>query len=154
MRTMTQQKQLKDLNLLDRFLFASVMEDEEALKLAVSIIMGGEVNFLQKNQVEKEIRTQPWLRSIRLDVFNVDDSGRLYDAEVQEKNTGNLAKRSRFYQSLIDSSLLLPGRDVSFNDMPDVCLIMITPFDLFGYGRYQYTFRMQCEEEKTLCLNQ
>ena len=153
MRTMTQQKQLKDLNLLDRFLFASVMEDEEALKLAVSIIMGGEVNFLQKNQVEKEIRTQPWLRSIRLDVFNVDDSGRLYDAEVQEKNTGNLAKRSRFYQSLIDSSLLLPGRDVSFNDMPDVCLIMITPFDLFGYGRYQYTFRMQCEEEKTLCLN-
>ena len=91
LRTMTQQKQLKDLNLLDRFLFASVMEDEEALKLAVSIIMGGEVNFLQKNQVEKEIRTQPWLRSIRLDVFNVDDSGRLYDAEVQEKNTGNLA---------------------------------------------------------------
>ena len=84
LRTMTQQKQLKDLNLLDRFLFASVMEDEEALKLAVSIIMGGEVNFLQKNQVEKEIRTQPWLRSIRLDVFNVDDSGRLYDAEVQE----------------------------------------------------------------------
>ena len=152
LRTMTQQKQLKDLNLLDRFLFASVMEDEEALKLAVSIIMGGEVNFLQKNQVEKEIRTQPWLRSIRLDVFNVDDSGRLYDAEVQEKNTGNLAKRSRFYQALIDSTLLAPGRDVSFHHLPESYLIMITPFDLWGYGKYRYTFRMRCEEQPDLYL--
>ena len=29
---------------------------------------------------------------------------------------------------------------------------MITPFDLFGYERYQYTFRVICEEEPDCVL--
>ena len=152
MKPMEKPKQLNDLTLLDRFLFASVMEDEETLELALSIIMGEEVHLRQPNQVEKEFRTMPWLRSIRLDVYNVDDKNRIYDAEVQEKNTGNLAKRSRFYQALIDSTLLAPGRDVSFHHLPESYLIMITPFDLWGYGKYRYTFRMRCEEQPDLYL--
>ena len=138
MKPMTKLKQLNDLTLLDRFLFASVMEDEEMLELALSIIMGEEVHLRQLNQVEKEFRTMPWLRSVRLDVYNVDENDRVYDAEVQERNTGNLAKRSRFYQALIDSTLLPPGRDVGFNQLPESCLIMVTPFDLWGYGKYRY----------------
>ena len=150
MRTPT--KQLNNLTLLDRFLFASVMEDKRSLELALSIIMGEEVHLRQPNQVEKEFRTMPWLRSVRLDVYNVDDKDRLYDAEVQERNTGNLAKRSRFYQALIDSTLLPPGRDVGFNQLPESCLIMVTPFDLWGYGKYRYTFKTQCEEVPGLYL--
>lgn len=146
MKPMEKTKQLNDLTLLDRFLFASVMEDEETLELALSIIMGEEVHLRQPNQVEKEFRTMPWLRSVRLDVYNVDDKDRLYDAEVQERNTGNLAKRSRFYQALIDSTLLPPGRGVSFNQLPASYLIMIMPFDLWGCGKYRYTFKTQCEE--------
>ena len=141
MKPMEKTKQLNDLTLLDRFLFASVMEDEETLELALSIIMGEEVHLRQPNQVEKEFRTMPWLRSVRLDVYNVDDKDRLYDAEVQERNTGNLAKRSRFYQALIDSTLLPPGRGVSFNQLPASYLIMIMPFDLWGCGKYRYTFK-------------
>ena len=96
MKTPVKQKQLNELTLLDRFLFASVMEDDRSLELVLSIIMGEEITLRQPSQVEKEFRTMPWLRSIRLDVYNVDDKNRIYDAEVQEKNTGNLAKRSRF----------------------------------------------------------
>ena len=152
MKPMTKLKQLNDLTLLDRFLFASVMEDEEMLELALSIIMGEEVHLRQLNQVEKEFRTMPWLRSVRLDVYNVDENDRVYDAEVQERNTGNLAKRSRFYQALIDSTLLPPGRDVGFNQLPESCLIMVTPFDLWGHGKYRYTFKTQCEEVPGLYL--
>ncbi len=152
MKPMEKPKQLNDLTLLDRFLFASVMEDEETLELALSIIMGEEVHLRQPNQVEKEFRTMPWLRSVRLDVYNVDDKDRLYDAEVQERNTGNLAKRSRFYQALIDSTLLPPGRGVSFNQLPASYLIMIMPFDLWGCGKYRYTFKTQCEEVPGLYL--
>ena len=94
----------------------------------------------------------PWLRSVRLDVYNVDENDRVYDAEVQERNTGNLAKRSRFYQALIDSTLLPPGRDVGFNQLPESCLIMVTPFDLWGHGKYRYTFKTQCEEVPGLYL--
>ena len=152
MKTPVKQKQLNELTLLDRFLFASVMEDDRSLELLLSIIMGEEITLRQPSQVEKEFRTMPWLRSIRLDVYNVDDKNRIYDAEVQEKNTGNLAKRSRFYQALIDSTLLAPGRDVSFHHLPESYLIMITPFDLWGYGKYRYTFRMRCEEQPDLYL--
>ena len=52
MKPRTKLKQLTDLTLLDRFLFASVMEDEEMLELALSIIMGEEVHLRQLNQVE------------------------------------------------------------------------------------------------------
>ena len=151
MRTPT--KQLNNLTLLDRFLFASVMEDKRSLELALSIIMGEEVSLRQPGEVEKEFRTMPWLRSIRLDVYSADDKNRIYDAEVQKRNTGGLAKRSRFYQALIDSTLLPPGEGMNFHPLPESFLIMITPFDLWGRGRYRYTFKMRCEEEPDLYLN-
>ena len=36
--------------------------------------------------------------------------------------------------------------------MNDTCIIMITPFDLFGEGRYQYTFRSRCDENPALSM--
>mgnify|MGYP005752036069 FL=1 len=47
---------------------------------------------------------------------------------------------------MIDTSLLEPGIP-SYNLLKDSYIIMITPFDLFGYGRYQYTFETGCREE-------
>ena len=47
------------------------------LELALSIIMGEEVHLRQLNQVEKRVRTMPWLRSVRLDVYNVDENDRV-----------------------------------------------------------------------------
>lgn len=63
-----------------------------------------------------------------------------------------MIKRSRYYQSLIDSSLLEPG-SVDFNGLNDTCIIMITPFDLFGAGKYRYTFSSCCVEDKGISLN-
>lgn len=75
-----------------------------------------------------------------------DENDVICDAEPQQKDTRNLPKRSRYYQSLIDSSLLKPGT-VNYNQLNDVYLIMIMSFDLFGKNRYQYTFRMTCQQE-------
>ena len=144
-------KPLAELTLLDRFLFACVMEDRGTMELVLSIILGEEIRLAGQPQAEREMRTVPWLRSIRLDVYSVDEENRVYNAEVQKKNTGNLIKRSRFYQALIDSSLLAPG-EIDFNRMQSSCLITIMPFDLWGYGRYRYTFRMVCQEESGLFL--
>lgn len=101
-------KNLKDLNLLDRFLFAEAMEDSENMRDVLEIILG--------------------------------------------KNTKNLPKRSRFYQSMIDSKLLEPG-EKDFNKMNDVYIILIAPFDLFGEGKYMYTFQMTCQESFSVLLN-
>ena len=82
-------KSLQDLTLLDRFLFAEVMEDAETFENVLSIILGQDISIKGHPQSEHEKRTSPLKR--------------------QKENTKNLPHRSRFYQALIDSKLLDPG---------------------------------------------
>ena len=144
-------KQLKDLNLMDRFLFAEVMEDTGAYQSALEIILDKEIRLKENVQSEKEVRTLPSFRGIRLDVWGEDEEDTVYNSEMQGENTKNLPRRSRFYQSVMDAGLLKPGV-VDFNTLKDVWLITIAPFDLFGEGRYRYTFRMRCDESPELRL--
>lgn len=57
----------------------------------------------------------------------------------------DLAKRSRYYQALMDTNLLEPGIP-NYNRLNDSYIIMITPYDLFGYGKYCYSFETRCIE--------
>lgn len=138
-------KSLQDLTLLDRFLFAEVMEDTKTFENVLSIILGQDISIAGRPQTEHESRTSPLKRQVRLDVWAEDESDAVYNVEAQKENTKNLPHRSRFYQALIDSKLLLPG-EVDFSNMKDCYSIIIAPFDLFGKGLYQYTFQMTCNE--------
>ena len=136
---------LKDLNLTNRFLFDEVMEDRQTHRDVLEIIFQREIPLLEENETEKELRVSPLSRSIRMDVFAMDEEDKVYNTEMQQKKRSDLAKRSRYYQSMIDTSLLEPGIP-SYNLLKDSYIIMIMPFDLFGYGKYQYTFRSVCCE--------
>ncbi len=138
-------KSLQDLTLLDRFLFAEVMEDTKTFENVLSIILGQDISIAGRPQTEHENRTSPLKRQVRLDVWAEDESDAVYNVKAQKENTKNLPHRSRFYQALIDSKLLLPG-EVDFSNMKDCYSIIIAPFDLFGKGLYQYTFQMTCNE--------
>ena len=136
-------KSLQDLTLLDRFLFAEVMEDPKTFENILSIILGEDISIKGRPQSEHENRTSPLKRQVRLDVWAEDETDAVYNIEAQKENTKNLPHRSRFYQALIDSKLLDPG-EVDFSNMKDCYTIIIAPFDLFGRGLYQYTFQMTC----------
>jgi len=138
-------KPLKELNLTDRFLFDEVMEDDETHRDALSIILGREIPPLSQNETEKEKRVSPLARSIRMDVFSIDEDNTIYNTEMQEKWKKDLAKRSRYYQSLIDTGLLEPGI-LDYNTLNDSYIIIIMPFDLFGHKKYCYTFEPRCKE--------
>ena len=138
-------KSLQDLTLLDRFLFAEVMEDPKTFENILSIILGEDISIKGCPQSEHESRTSPLKRQVRLDVWAEDETDAVYNVEAQKENTKNLPHRSRFYQALIDSKLLDPG-EVDFSNMKDCYSIIIAPFDLFGRGLYQYTFQMTCAE--------
>lgn len=138
-------KLLQDLTLLDRFLFAEVMEDPKTFENILSIILGEDISIKGRPQSEHENRTSPLKRQVRLDVWAEDETDAVYNVEAQKENTKNLPHRSRFYQALIDSKLLDPG-EVDFSNMKDSYSIIIAPFDLFGRGLYQYTFQMTCAE--------
>ena len=47
----------------------------------------------------------------------------------------------------------MPPGVVDFNLLNEVLIVLIMPFDLFGYGLYRYTFHMRCEEVPELKLN-
>ena len=140
-----EKKELKDLDLLDRFLFAEAIEDPETMELILEIILGREVILKHLPQAEKEQRSFLWSKQVKLDVWAKDVDDVVYDTEVQKQNTKDLPKRSRLYSSMIDSKLLFPGTS-GYNALNDVYIIMITPFDVFGKGLYRYTFSMKCQE--------
>ena len=47
----------------------------------------------------------------------------------------------------------MPPGVVDFKLLNEVLIVLIMPFDLFGYGLYRYTFHMRCEEVPELKLN-
>lgn len=142
---------LKDLNLTDRFLFDQVMDDPLAHQAALCIIFGKDVPLLTKNDTEKELRVSPHIRAVRMDVYSMDENKAIYNTEMQGAQKTDLMKRSRYYQALIDTGLLEPGIP-NYNLLNESYIIIIMPFDLFGYKKYRYTFRPRCEEVPELIL--
>lgn len=145
METQKGLRELKDLNLLDRFLFAEVIEDKEIMELILEIILEKEVKLKQIPQAEKEQRGFFLSKQAKLDVLSVSEANELYNTEVQKQKTNNLPRRTRFYHSII-TSRLLPSGTVDYNLLNDVYVIMVMPFDLFGEGKYKYSFSMTCRE--------
>lgn len=144
---------LQELTLLDRFLFDEAMEDRETCQAMFEIALESEQEIkLYSSESEKEMRTTPDLRAVRLDVFAQDEEDTIYNAEMQGKNTGNLPRRSRYYQAHLDVTLLELG-ETNFNALNDSFMIMIATFDLFGKGKYKYIFKMCCEEDSSIKLN-
>ena len=142
---------LGELTLMDRFLFDAAMENEEVHRAVLEIILGRDIALLTKNETEKELRTSPLLRSIRMDVFSMDEDRIIYNSEMQKQLKYDLPKRSRYYQSLLDSSLLEPG-SIHFNLLNETYIIVITPYDIFGLGKYKYTFQARCSEDLSCVL--
>jgi len=149
---MVQIKPFEKLTLLDDFLFSVAAEDMEFCRRMLQVILGKKIVSIRRRQTQKEIKTLPELRGIRLDLLIEDDTGAIYNVEVQIRNIGNLPRRSRFYQGLIDIPLLIRGEE-DFNNINDTYLIVISPFDLFGAGKYRYTFKNLCLEDPAIHLD-
>ena len=143
-------KSLQELTLLDRFLFSVVMEDNEILEDVLEIILGYPVPLKDKAQAEKELRRTPLNKSVFFDVYGEDFWDIAYDVEVQKEDTKDLLKRTRYYNGMVDLNMLRPGED--YSKLKEAYIIMIMPFDLFGEGKYKYTFHMTCDEVPGLKL--
>ena len=144
-------KPLSELNLLDDFLFSTAIENEVFCKQLLEIILEKPIRSIRYHAMERSKKNLPSYRSIRLDVYIEDEEGTMYDIEMQVRNLGNLPKRSRFYQSLMDSPLLKSG-ERDFNQLNNSYIIFILPQDIFGKGLYRYTFEHRCLEDPDLPL--
>ena len=142
---------LKELNLVDDFLFDVTTEDLEACKIIIELSLGITIKEIHWKEGQKVLHNLPGKRGIRLDFYVIDSENRLFNVEMQKRNEGNIPKRTRFYQGLVDAPLLKSG-ERSFDNLNPLFIVVICDFDLYGYEKYRYTFSNRCHEIEGLEL--
>lgn len=141
------------INLSDFALFLSVMKVKEAYEDVLSIILDESDLRLKEVKVEQVILNESGKRAIRLDAWAQDVRDRQFDMEMQNDASGDdLRRRSRFYQSMIDTPVLKSGKQTRYKNLPSTVIIFITQDDIFGKDMAMYTFRERCEEIPDLSL--
>ena len=142
---------LQKLNLMDDFLFDAATGDLETCRIIIELSLSIRIRNIAWKEGQKVIRNLPGNRGIRMDFYVEDDRGRVFDVEMQKRNEGNIPKRTRFYQALIDAPMLKSG-ERGFDSLKPAYIVVICGFDLYGYGLYRYTFDNRCKEIPDLVM--
>lgn len=154
-------RELKDLNLLDDFLFGSMLTypgiGETFVRELLKTIFQREFGTLTIVPQKVYYGSNTDKHGARLDVYieesledmNYPDAATVYDVEPDTDNDKDavraIPKRIRFYHAKIDARSLKAGQD--YNCLKNVITIMIVPFDPFGLDRMVYTIQSKCLEE-------
>lgn len=146
-----ERKTLQEMNLTDDFLFDVATEDLENCKTIIELSLGKRLKSLKWREGQKVVHNLPGKRGIRMDFCAEDEDGQIFNVEMQKINTGNIPKRTRFYQALIDAPLLKSG-EKGFDNLNPTYIVVICDFDLYEKGKYRYTFANRCEEVPELVM--
>jgi len=141
---MAMKKSFDELTIADDYMFCTVMQDEELCKELLSMILKNKVGKIVRLFKQKSIENQIASKGVRLDIMIEDDTGKLYDIEMQTTDERNLPERMRYYQCAIDNSAINKGGD--YNDLPDTFIIFLCTFDYLQEGLPVYTIRPSCRE--------
>lgn len=150
---MSRWKTYEELTIQDNFLFERVMRNNLLCRYLLECILNIKIKKISYPETEKTVEHSYRGKGIRLDVYVEDTEGTLYDIEMQTTNGGakdELPKRTRYYQSLMDTDVLKKGHP--YRELRKTYIIFICTFDPFGKGRSRYTFKETCQEDKSLLL--
>ena len=143
-------KDYRELDLTSNFIFAKVMTNSELCRELLEMILNVEIERIEYSEKEKTIDEKHDAKGIRLDVYVKDVKGIVYNVEMQTTDPGNLSKRSRYYQGLIDLNLIAKGED--YEKLNKSFVIFICMSDVFGKGRHIYTFENRCIQDTHIAL--
>ena len=152
-------KKIAGMNLLDDFLFGSVVAYPEIGEMFVRVLLktifGREYKYLSVTAQKVLYGADTDLHGARLDVFTEPEEREpgeravVYDIEPDrgnsEKDRKALPRRVRFYHGKIVARGLHSGAD--YNGLKNAVIIMILPYDPFGLDRMVYTVKNKCVEE-------
>lgn len=152
-------KKLAEMNLLDDFLFTSVVAypeiGEQFVKVLLKAVFGREFRHLSVTAQKVYYGADTDLHGARLDVYlepeveeGSGEAASVYDIEPDQSESAAvrevLPRRVRFYHGKIATKNLGSGMD--YDKLKDVTIIMILPYDPFGLGRMIYTIKTRCLE--------
>ena len=147
-------KRYEELTISDDFMFGKAMGDKVLCQDVLEQLLEEKVGELEDVQPQREFRYTSGGKPIRLDMYTRDKK-RMYDAEMQNQNHQpveklELPKRSRFYQSTMDTDHLSKGK--SYRELPEGRVLFLCTFDPFGKGYAKYSFQNLCKEDRELYL--
>lgn len=152
-------RSLEELSLIDDFLMNAVAQDQEVGKLCLreilSVLLEREIDDVEITPQKVIQGWNPELRGVRLDVEvrerSVSDTAgemtvaSVYDIEPHKQNDLNFPKYARYRQARIDGNNVKRGKR-EYERLPDLYIITITNFDIFGENQVVYTFQNRCRE--------
>ena len=143
-------KSFDDLTITDDYMFCIVMQNKSICKAVLNMVLAQSIGPITDITYQKTFDQVGYAKGIRLDVWVKDSNGNVYDVEMQSTNKQDLAKRLRYYQSVIDVSSLEKGGH--YTDLPDSFILFFCSFDYLNSGLPVYTFKTTCSEDKTIIL--
>lgn len=129
-------RRIQEFRLLDDDFMTKCFEyNKECTELVLHIVMD------KRDLKVQEVCTQYFIknlqgRSVRLDIFAVDSTGKKYNIEIQRSDRGAGVKRARYNSSLMDSNSIATGEDL--DNLPETYVIFITEHDTIGENRPIY----------------
>ena len=134
------------------FMFRLVMENPELCKTFLELVLDMKIAKLSHVDPEKSLEAKLSSKGVRLDLYIKDMNGVTYNLEMQASDVDKdaLAKRTRYYQSMIDANAL--KKNAIYSTLPQSIIVFVCKFDPFGLNLGRYTFSNFCHENKELKL--
>lgn len=160
-------KTFEELDVIDDFLMNAVATDPEVgevfCRTVLSVLLQRNINKLRISAQKTIPASIPGLRGIRMDVEIIEEieddkkignspAMNIYDIEPHLQKGMNFAKHNRFYQAKIDSRFMNSG-EKDFSKLPDLYVLTITNFDVFGKDYMMYRIHNRCDELPELEYN-
>ncbi len=140
-----QKKKVSVFNLTSDLFAGKVFEDIGACQELCRILLQDESIVLKNVQTQYVIRNLI-THSVELDILAEEISGNLINVELQMYKEPAPFKRTRYYLSGIDMSILEKGRP--YYELPDVTAVYITKDDFIGGKRGHYDRNITTDGQK------
>ena len=138
-------ERIRALRIIDDQFMSKVFEDKECAEVLLRAILKKKDLKVKDVHVQYDIKNLQG-RSVRLDILATDESGKLYNVEVQRNNHGAVPKRARYNSSLLDANITDAGED--YKNLAETYVIFITEDDIFGANKALYHIDRIVKETK------
>ena len=121
-------ERLRKFRLMDDDFMSKCFEDNiECTELVVQIVLNRDDLTIEQVHTQHQIKNLQG-RSVILDIYAVDKSGKRYNIEIQRADRGAVAKRARYHSSIIDANTIVSTQE--YDKLPESYVIFITENDV------------------------
>ena len=148
----TLEEKWENATIANNFIFYKVMRNNpDVCQELLEILLEFKIERIEMSQ-EEEINVDFGSKGIRMDVYAKDADGqKVYNIELQAKDTKELPERARYYQGVMDVDLLKSGQD--YKDLKTTFIVFICVDDIFEKGLAKYTFENLCVEDPKIKMS-